>query len=249
MNRIRIAGVCIDNVEMTEALNIIETFIADKRTEHIMTPNIDHIVKLQHDVEFKAVYDSSALVLADGMPILWASRFLGTPLKEKISGSDIFPRICKLAAQNGYRLFLLGGRPGAVDKAKVVLKQWFQNIQIVGTYCPSLKFENDEVENSKIVSMICATKPDILFVGLGAPKQEKWIYKYKARYQSPVSVGIGVTFEFVAGIVSRAPIWMQKIGFEWLWRLIQEPRRLWKRYLIDDAVFFWLILKQRFRLK
>jgi len=211
----------------------------------VVTPNVDHIVQLQKNADLKKVYKDAALVLADGMPLLWAAKFLGTPLKEKISGSDLFPKLCEVAARKGYKLFFCGGREGAADAAKAVLEQKNLGLNVVGTYCPPFGFENDEEENNKIIAMIKDSKPDILFVGLGAPKQEKWIHKYKEKYQVPVSIGIGVSFEFIAGMVKRAPVWMQKAGLEWFWRLMMEPGRLWKRYLIDDMQFFGLVFKQK----
>jgi exopolysaccharide biosynthesis WecB/TagA/CpsF family protein len=210
-----------------------------------VTPNVDHIIKLQKDEEFQQIYRDASLVLADGMPLLWAAKFLGTPLKEKISGSDLFPKLCTVAAEKGYKVFFLGGRQGAAQKAAEALKMKHNALQVVRCYSPAFGFENSENENKKIVGMIKEARPDILFVGLGAPKQEKWIYKYRNQYQVPVSIGIGVSFEFVAGMVKRAPFCMQKIGLEWFWRLMMEPKRLWKRYLVDDLKFFGLVFKQK----
>jgi len=243
--RINICGVNIDNISMENVIEEIEDLIIKGREGFIVTPNVDHIVQLQKDAGFSAVYRDAVLVLADGVPLLWASKFLDIPLKEKISGSDLFPRLCEVAARRGYRLFFCGGREGAADMAKAVLEKKFPGLNVVETYCPPLGFEKDKKENSKIVRLIKDAQPDILFVGLGAPKQEKWIHKYKDQYQVPVSIGIGVSFEFVAGMIKRAPLWMQKIGLEWFWRVMMEPGRLWKRYLIDDMVFFWLVLKQK----
>jgi N-acetylglucosaminyldiphosphoundecaprenol N-acetyl-beta-D-mannosaminyltransferase len=244
--KIDIANVMINNVSMVEALTIIEDMIENMSAASIVTPNVDHIVKLQKDEEFRSAYHDAALVLADGVPLLWAARFLGTPLKEKISGSDLFPKVCGVAAEKGYRLFFCGGREGAADTAKAVLETKYPGLKVVGTYCPPFGFEADEKENSKIIQLIKDVKPDILFVGLGAPKQEKWINKYEKQYQVPVSIGIGVSFEFVAGMVKRAPLWMQKIGLEWFWRIMMEPGRLWRRYLVDDMEFFGLVLKQKY---
>ncbi len=245
MNKIIICDVAIDNLTLIESLCLIDSFMAAKMHGYVVTPNLDHFIKLQKDQEFKQIYENASLVLADGIPLLWAARFLGTPLKEKVSGSDLFPRLCGVAAQKGYKLFFLGGRQGAASKAAEVLKTDYPGLQIAGVYCPPYGFENYRDENEKIIHMIRQAKPDILFVGLGAPKQEKWIYKYKDQYQASMSMGIGVSFEFVAGLVKRAPVWMQKAGLEWFWRLMMEPKRLWKRYLIDDPIFFWLVLKQK----
>jgi N-acetylglucosaminyldiphosphoundecaprenol N-acetyl-beta-D-mannosaminyltransferase len=244
-NKVVIAGVAIDNVSMDEALFLIEERIRQREPSFMVTPNVDHIVKLQKDPEFRRIYEEAASALPDGMPLLWAGRLLKTPLKEKISGSDLVPRLCERAACEGYRLFFLGGRPGAARQAKARLEEKFPSIQIVGTHSPPMGFERDAEENKKIEELIKGVCPDILLVGLGAPKQEKWIHNHYKRLQVPVSVGVGVSFEFMAGMVKRAPQWMQRAGLEWFWRLMMEPGRLWKRYLIDDMQFFRLILMQK----
>ena len=240
-----VCGVKINNICFSNFLDVLVDAIEQNRCGYVVTPNVDHIVKLQSDPEFKEVYKNALAVIPDGMPLLWAARFFGAPLKEKISGSDIFPMVCEVAVRKKWRIFLLGGREGAAEKSADVLSKKYSGFQVVGTYCPPFGFELNPIENQKIVEMIKEAKPDILFVGLGSPKQEKWIYKYKDQYHVPVSIGIGASFEFVSGMVKRAPKWMQNVGLEWFWRLIVEPRRLWKRYLIDDPVFFWLVFKQK----
>ena len=246
-SKVNVCRVLIDNVTMQESLDAIENLIVIGKPSYVTTPNIDHIMLYNNNPEFAKCYDETSLCLADGMPILWAAKFLGTPLKAKVSGSDLVPRICELANHKGYKLFFLGGRPGAADAAIKKLRTTLLNLKIVGSYAPPFGFEKDESELRKIVSMIKDAKPDILFVGLGAPKQEKWINKYYQELGVPVSLGVGVTFEFIAGIVKRAPLWMQQAGLEWFWRLCMEPGRLWKRYLIDDMQFFGLVLKQKLR--
>lgn len=248
-NRINICGVFVDNYTMVEAVGAVEYCIAQKKLSFFVTPNVDHVIKLQSDKQFQELYANADIVLVDSALLMLAGRFLGTPFKEKISGSDITPELCKLAAQKGYKLFFLGGREGAAVKAKEALEGTLPGIQIVGTYCPPFGFEKDAAENKKIIELIKAAKPDILLVGLGAPKQEKWIYQYYQELGVPVSGGIGVTFEFIAGMVKRAPVWMQKCGLEWLWRLIMEPARLWRRYLVEDMPFFGLVLRQKFHAK
>lgn len=245
ISRINICGIEIDNISMQETVDAIELLIQKDKKASVVTPNIDHIIKLQQDSKFIKAYKNASLVLVDGVPIIWASKFLGTPLKERINGTDLFELLCKIAADRGYKLFFLGGRSGAALKASKVLRKRHLGIEIVGVYSPPFGFENDKKENDKIIKMIKNSKPDILFVGLGAPKQEIWIYKHKAEYNVPVSIGIGVSFELVAGVIKRAPLWMQKRGLEWFWRLIMEPKKLCKRYLIDDIKFFWLVFMQK----
>ena len=141
----------------------------------------------------------------------------------------------------------MGGRIGAAERCAENLAKKDKSIRITGTYAPFFGFEHDHRENEKIIQLIKAANPDILFVGLGSPKQERWIYHHKDELHVPVSIGIGVTFEFMAGTVKRAPEWMQSSGLEWFWRLMMEPKKLWKRYLIDDLPFLGLVLKQKFR--
>ncbi|MCK5242455.1 WecB/TagA/CpsF family glycosyltransferase [bacterium] len=246
MNQVNICGVAIHNFTMNEALVRIERFVLARQPVSVVTPNVDHIVKLQSDASFCGIYARSALVLADGVPLLWASKFLGTPLKEKLSGSDLFPKLCKVAAQKEWHVFFLGGRPSTAAKSAEVLKARYPKLMVSGTYSPDFGFEKDPIHNNKIIQMIQDAKPDILFIGLGTPKQENWADKYKDICKVPVLIGIGASFEFVAGMVKRAPVWMQKAGWEWFWRLMMEPGRLWKRYLVDDMQFFWLVLKQKF---
>ena len=243
--RITICKTKIDNISIKECLIKVDQLVSEREPSCVVTPNVDHIVRLHNDEEFRNIYRDASLVLADGMPLMWAGKFLGAPIKEKVSGSDLLPRICEEAPRRGWKLFFIGGRPGAADKAKEIMEQKYPSIQIVGTLCPDFGFEKDLEQNKQIIKVIKKAKPDILFVGLGSPKQEKWINDNKDLYQAPVSAGIGVTFEFIAGMVKRAPVWMQKSGLEWFWRLIQEPSRLWKRYLIDDPIFFWLVFKQK----
>ncbi|MDY6822646.1 MAG: WecB/TagA/CpsF family glycosyltransferase [Thermodesulfobacteriota bacterium] len=245
---IKISNIYIDNLTLKDAIKKIELFLVEKQNKIVVTPNADHIVQLQNDKLFCEIYKSADLILADGMPLIWASKFLNTPLKEKISGSDLFPELCRVSAIKGYKLFFMGGREGAAQLSSEKFKSIYPNIKIIGTYCPPYGFENNPAENEKILNIIKGVEPDILFVGLGAPKQEKWIYKYKDQYQVPVSIGIGGSFEFEAGLVERAPKWMQYNGLEWLWRLLKEPKRLWKRYLVDDMKFFYLVLNQKMRM-
>lgn len=244
--RVNVGGIKIDNVSMAEALKAIEELVAARKPCYVTSPNVDILIRYRRDREFARYYDEDALCLADGVPIMWAANFLGTPLKEKISGSDLVPKVCELANRKGYKIFFMGGRPGAADAAKAKLLETLKDIKIVGTYAPPFGFERDAAELQKIADMVKAAKPDILFVGLGAPKQELWIKRYHEELGVPVSMGVGVTFEFIAGIVKRAPVWMQNIGLEWFWRLCMEPGRLWKRYLIDDTQFFGIILQQKF---
>lgn len=240
----------VDNVTLREAIDVIDSFVtADSGHHYVVTPNVDHIVKLQKDKEFLKLYNRADLILTDGVPLMWAAKFFGTPLKEKVSGSDLFPELCKHAAEQNQTMFFLGGLEGVADKAKKELENRYPNLQVVGTYSPPFGFEHDEVENQKIIDMINDLNVDILCVGVGAPKQEKWIYNNREKLNVKVSLGIGASFDFIAGTVVRAPLWMQKVGLEWLDRTIKEPKRMFKRYFIDDMVFFPLMFKYKLKNK
>lgn len=245
MGRIKFLNVEVDNLNMTEAIEAIEGLILKRKNSYVITPNVDHIVKIENDKEFKDIYDNADLILTDGMPLVWISRLLKTPIKEKVSGSDLFPLTCKMASEKGYKVFLLGAKEGVAAKAAENLKRKYNNLNICGMYSPYIGFEKDPEEIKNIIKIVNQAKPDIIAVGLGAPKQEKFIYKFKDKLNVPVALAIGASIDFEAGVVKRAPRWMQERGLEWLYRLIQEPRRMAKRYLVDDIKIISLAWKYR----
>jgi N-acetylglucosaminyldiphosphoundecaprenol N-acetyl-beta-D-mannosaminyltransferase len=244
---INIAGVNIDRYSFNEVIEIItDRVTAGGAPAYVVTPNAQHTLTFQHDPHFREIYQNAFLSVPDGVPLLWAAKFLQTPLNGRVNGTDLFEKLCAVAATKGFTVFLLGGRPGAADKAAAILEQRHPGLKIVGTYCPPYGFESDSVELQRIDAAILGAAPQILFVGLGAPKQENWIYAHYRQLGVPVSLGIGVSFELVAGMVKRSPVWMQKAGLEWAFRLLVEPGRLWKRYILGNPTFVWLVLKQRF---
>lgn len=243
--RMKFLNTHIDNLTMEEAVEEAKKLILENRNSYVVTPNVDHIVKIEHDRLFREIYEGADLILTDGKPLIWMSRLLGTPIKEKISGSDYFPQVCKMAAKEGFSVFLLGAAEGVAKKAAVNLMKKYKNLKIAGVYSPSYTFENDVEEISYIIKKINKTKPDILCIGMGTPKQEKFYYKYKALIQVPLTLHIGATIDFEAGVVKRAPRWVSYVGMEWLYRLLREPRRLYKRYLLDDIEIFPIFLKYR----
>jgi len=244
-DRIKLLGVEIDNVTFDETLLAIDRLVGWKIPSYIVTPNVDHLITLQEDTFFREIYKNATLVVPDGVPLLWAARFLGTPLTERVTGADLFSAVCQLAADKGFTLFFLGGFPGVAAKAKALLEKRYPEIKIVGTYSPPFGFEKDSQEIEHICSVILESTPDLLFVGLGAPKQEKFIWEYRDIIHVPVSIGVGAAFDFVVGTIRRAPIWVQRCGLEWLFRLSMEPRRLFKRYILKDLVFFKLVYLQK----
>lgn len=245
MSRIEFLNTNIDNLTINESLYMIDELITRKTPSYVVTPNVDHIVKLEKDKEFQEVYKNANLILTDGMPLIWISKLKGNPIKEKVSGSDLFPKVCELAAKKNYSVFLLGAAEGIAQLAAENLRKKYSGLNIVGTYSPNYGFENNEIEINKIIELVNSTKPDILAVGLGAPKQEKFIYKYKEQLNVPISLGIGASIDFEAGNFKRAPKWMQKSGLEWFYRLCKEPKRMFRRYLIDDIKIIKIFLKYK----
>jgi len=243
--RMNFLNIEIDNVNMEEAINEVKNLIEAPGYHYVVTPNVAHIVTLEKDLEFQKVYKDADLILTDGMPLIWISKLYKTPIKEKVSGSDIFPLICAMAVENQYKVFILGAAEGVAAKAAENLKNKCPGLQVVGTYSPPYGFEKDNNEVEKVVDIVNNANPHILFVGLGAPKQEKFIHKYKEQLKVPISLGIGAAIDFEAGNVKRAPKWMQKSGLEGFYRFVKEPKRMFKRVFIDDFKIFTLVFKYR----
>lgn len=235
----------INNVTMPETIEAIEQMIAANKKCYIVAVNVDVVMKIEGDPYLKKVADNADMVLVDGKPLVWVSKLLGKPLKAKISGSDLVPLLCKVAAEQGYKVFIIGGKDGIAELAKCKLENQLPKIQIVGTYAPPFGFEKDAEELDRINQMISKAHPDLLIACFGCPKQEKWIYENIEKYDAKVSVCAGATVDFLAGHVKRAPRWMSEHGLEWFYRFIQEPKRMFKRYFVDDVQIVKLIFKYK----
>jgi N-acetylglucosaminyldiphosphoundecaprenol N-acetyl-beta-D-mannosaminyltransferase len=247
---IKILGINICNVTYEETIDFILKGIKNNiRPISIYTPNVDFLVKAIKNKDFKTILNNADLLVPDGKPLIWASRYQGNPLKGKIAGSTLFFKICKLAPTHQLKIFLLGSLEGVAIKAKSELEKDYPGITITGVYSPKYGFEKDPAEVKNILEILKASNSDILFVGLGAPKQEIFIANYKATYEIPVSIGIGASIDFAAKIKRMPPQWIKDMGFGWLWRLAEEPSRLWKRYLIDDMKFFYYVFLETKKLR
>jgi N-acetylglucosaminyldiphosphoundecaprenol N-acetyl-beta-D-mannosaminyltransferase len=247
MDRVGIGYALVDNCSSREACTaIIEHAKLGGEPAYATTANAQHIVLLDRDRRLREIYDRADLVVPDGVSLLLAARLYGRSLQERVAGVDMFQTLCGLAAENGLHVFLLGGRPGSADLASIALKQRFPALQ-TSTYCPPLGFEKTMAGLKETAQAIRAASPDLLFVAFGAPKQEYWIYEHGLQLSVPVCVGVGGSFEMVAGVVRRAPLWIQKLNCEWLYRLCLEPRRLWRRYLIGNLEFAAIVIRQRVR--
>ena len=237
----------IDNVTKKEAIAHIEECINTQKIGHVITPNVDQIIRIESDKYFKKIYENAELLLTDGTPLIWISRWYKKPIKEKICGSDLVPDLCKLAAQKGYSIFLLGAAEGVAAKAAENLKKNNPRLKVAGVYSPPYGFEKDKNEIDKINKMLFTSNADMLFVGMGVPKQDIFIYENMNKYQIPMSFSIGATIDFEAGIQKRAPRWINRIGMEWLYRLVRDPKRMFKRYIINDMKIFKLAWRYRKR--
>jgi len=240
-------GLNFNNLSFNEALDKITFLIDLNKKIVIFTANVAHITKINEDPNIRNIYCKADLILNDSQVLYFSSRMLGKPIKVKISGSDLLPALCKVASLKGYHIFFLGGDNNASYYAAEKLKQTYKSVQIVGTLSPPFGFENDTYEVDKIIKEINKVKPQILFIGLGSPKQEVFINKYRDRLNVNLIIGIGASFEFTSNIIKRAPKWIQNFALEWLYRLIKEPKRLWKRYLFSNSLFILLFTKMYFK--
>lgn len=235
----------INNVTMSETVEAIEQMIAADKKSYIVAINVDVVMKIEADPYLKKIVDDADMVLVDGKPLVWISKLHEKPLKAKISGSDLVPLLCEISAKKGYSIFIIGGKDGIAAQARQRLEQKLPGIRIAGTYAPPFGFENDQEELDKINRMISEAHPDLLIACFGCPKQEKWIYENIEKYDAKVSVCAGATVDFLAGNVKRAPKWMSEHGLEWFYRFLQEPRRMFRRYFVDDMKIIGLIKKYR----
>ena len=210
----------------------------------VFTANVDHLVLRRENSRFQRAYDQAAIVTPDGMPIVWMSRILKRPLPERVAGSDLVVEVAQRLPARRLSVFLLGGEPKVPERAAERLQRLSPGLSVVGTMSPPLFFEEDEEANAKVIAAVNQANPDLLLVGVGAPRQEIWLWENRSRLSFGVGMGVGGTFDFLAGHVRRAPRWIRHAGFEWAFRLAMEPRRLWKRYLIRDMKFLVLAMRE-----
>jgi N-acetylglucosaminyldiphosphoundecaprenol N-acetyl-beta-D-mannosaminyltransferase len=233
-------GVRIDMVDEQQARQRILSGLAEGAGGIVVTVNIDHMVRCRRDTAYRSLVNRAELVVADGMPLVWASRLQGTALPERVAGSSVTLSLAADLAEQGRSLFLLGGNPGVAEAAGQVLAMRFSGLRIAGTYCPPFGFEQDPTEMHRIRQALAASRPDVVYVALGSPKQE-WLVDHLRKQLPDLStawwLGIGISLSFISGEVHRAPWWLQRLGLEWGHRMVQEPRRLFRRYMIDGIPY------------
>jgi N-acetylglucosaminyldiphosphoundecaprenol N-acetyl-beta-D-mannosaminyltransferase len=241
-----ILGIPIDDLDMGETLTRLETLIREGRASgkghQVVTVNADFVVKASQDADLRHLLQNSDMATADGMPLVWGARLLGVRLRGRVTGADLVPALAGSAALKGFSVYFLGAAPGVAARAAEILTARYPGLKVAGICAPSIPTIEDTPQS--IIDDIRAAKPDILLVAFGNPKQEKWIGKFGPMLNVPVMIGVGGSLDFITGKTRRAPVWMQRTGLEWLYRLLQEPRRLWQRYAVDMVVFSTFFWKQ-----
>jgi len=242
--RILLNGVMLHAITERHCIEHIMSALAAGRGGVVVTPNVDHLRRCPQDLSFSAVVHEADLVVADGMPVVWASRLQGTPIPERVAGSDLISSLSAAAAGQGRSVFLLGGDPGTAEGAAAILRDRFPQLKIAGVHCPPVGFDASTAELDRVAALLKEAKPDIVFVALGSPKQERFMDRLRGQLPQTWWLGVGVSFSFLCGQVQRAPQWMRQFGLEWVHRLGQEPRRLFKRYIMMGLPFAgWMLLR------
>ena len=243
---ITMMGCRIDNLSMEETLGRIEEFIRSGKPHQHVVVNVDKLVKASRDEGLRRIINDCALVNADGMPVVWASRLLGKPLKERVTGVDLFEALMRRAGERGWRVFLLGARREVVAQVAETYRRRYPPLVIAGWRDG---YWQGEAEEAEVAAQVRASGADLLFVAIGSPKKEQFLGRWQATMRIPFAMGVGGTFDVAIGRVKRAPRWMQRAGLEWFYRFLQEPRRMFRRYFIEDMAFLWLLLKEAARMR
>lgn len=241
MNRITICNIPVDVLTMEQTIDLIDNAIQQKRSIHHVVINAVKVVNAQKDNKLKESIVNCDIINADGQGVIWASRILNKPLPERVAGIDLMENLVALAAKKKYRIFFLGAKEEIIEKVIRVYSEKYGNGIIAGYANGYFKSENEE----KIALQIAESKADILFVAMSSPKKEIFLNTHKDLIQTPFIMGVGGSFDVVAGFVKRAPRWMQENGLEWFYRTLQEPRRMWKRYLFGNSSFLILVIKEK----
>jgi N-acetylglucosaminyldiphosphoundecaprenol N-acetyl-beta-D-mannosaminyltransferase len=247
----RLFGIGLHRVTMQEAIALLlEWMREDRPCRYVVTPNVDHVVKLQSHAEMRAAYQDAALVVADGWPLVAASRWLGRPLPERVAGSDLVPSLLAAGQEiPDFRVFLLGAAAGVGTRAADRIRTCWPGANVCGVASPRFGFDTDPMESGEVIEAINAASPHLLVVGLGAPRQEIWLRRYAAQLNVRVAIAAGATIDFLAGIQRRAPNWIQSVRMEWLFRLMTDPRRLAGRYARDAVLFPRLVAAEWWRVR
>lgn len=236
-----VLGVAVNAVQITDVIARMQDWIAQRcECRNIAVTGMHGIMEAHHDHAFKNILNTSALVVPDGMPLVWLARLKGNRLKRRVYGPELMKTFCQVTARKGYRHFFYGGAPGVAEKLADELANQFPGLVIAGTYSPPFRPLTAE-EDLEVVREISATRSDVLWVGLSTPKQERWMDAHRNLLNIPVLVGVGAAFDIHSGLKKQAPSWMREHGLEWFFRLVQEPKRLWRRYVLYGSEFLFYV--------
>ena len=241
--RVNVLGVGVSAVNMRQALDAIDEWIARRQQHYVCVTGVHGVMECQRDDDLRRIHNAAGMVTPDGMPLVWLSRLRGCSHVRRVYGPDLMLAVCARSTQMGYKHFLYGGADDVPQQLGDSLRRRFPGLCIVGAYSPPFRPLTEE-EDTQIVQMINQAAPDVVWVGLSTPKQECWMAAHLGRIDAPVLIGVGAAFDFHAGRKKQAPRWMQHSGLEWLFRLVTEPRRLWHRYLVYNPLFVLLVLLQ-----
>jgi N-acetylglucosaminyldiphosphoundecaprenol N-acetyl-beta-D-mannosaminyltransferase len=233
---------------MVQALSILDDWITRRESHYVCVTGVHGVIESWRDKDLRQIHNAAGLVTPDGMPLVWLTRHHGFKHAERVYGPDLMLALCERSVSQGYRHFLYGGAEGVPDLLSKNLQRLFPGLRIVGSFSPPFRPLTDE-EDEEVVRMINKSNPDIVWVGLSTPKQERWMDEHVGRVTAPVLIGVGAAFDFHSGLKRQAPRWMQRSGLEWLFRLATEPRRLWRRYLVNNLLFILLVLRRRLGLR
>ena len=246
--RIALFGLQFDAMTLASAVDAVVEAVMRRepgRQGLVITPNVDLLVTANRRAEVQEVFRSARFLFADGMPVVWISRLIpGKSLPARVSGPDLLTALCERAAADGLSVAFVGGMPGVAQKAGEAMRRRHPALQVVATHCPPFGFEKDERHTQDIIDLCRAQRPDILFLGVGSPKQELWSHTHLAHLDVGMVLCIGAALDFAAGTLKRAPRWMQRSGLEWFWRMTQDPKRLIRRYLLRDVAFLPIALRE-----
>jgi N-acetylglucosaminyldiphosphoundecaprenol N-acetyl-beta-D-mannosaminyltransferase len=247
LSKSKILNTCIDKKNLRETIKLFSEIINRRDKVRVCVTPVNCVLWARKNEKLNELYNLADICTADGVPLIWASKILGNPIRGRVTGLDLLPEFSKVAAQEDFAFFFLGAAEGVAERLKEKLEKENPGLNVVGTYSPPYAKSFSEEENQKMIDMINEVKPNVLWVSLTAPKQDYWIYEHFDQLDVNIAIGVGAAFDVVVGDIKRSPEWMQKNGLEWLYRLIKEPKRLYKRYLIEAPQFIPLVFIQAFR--
>src|SRR5579859_378948 len=243
LKRVNVLGVGVSAIDMDMALMRIDAWIEQRDRRYVCVCPVHSIMECRRSSEVRRIFNSAGMVTPDGMPVVWVARLRGFPRVSRVYGPDLMLAELETSVARGHRHFLYGGGPGGAEKLATSMRGRFAGIDIAGLHEPPFA-PLDELCTPQTAALINAAKPDIVWVGMSSPKQDRWMARMRPQLDAPVLIGVGAAFDFLSGTVKQAPRWMQRSGLEWLYRLGTDPRRLWRRYLVDNPWFVWDVVLQ-----